>query len=39
MIPLEGRPYGMRDFNLQDPSNNELGFGDPTESSGSLSRG
>ncbi len=27
-IPLEVRPYGMRDFGIQDPDGNELHFGE-----------
>lgn len=29
-IPLEVRPYGMRDFRVVDPAGNELSFGEPT---------
>lgn len=34
MTLLDDRPYGMRDFNIQDPSGNDLGFGEPTVSHG-----
>lgn len=34
ITPLDDRPYGMRDFNLQDPSGTDLGFGEPTVSHG-----
>jgi uncharacterized glyoxalase superfamily protein PhnB len=29
-VSLGDRPYGMRDFRLQDPSGNELSFGEST---------
>jgi predicted enzyme related to lactoylglutathione lyase len=29
-LPIGDRPYGMRDFNIVDPSGNALTFGQPT---------
>lgn len=29
-VPLDTRPYGMRDFGLHDLSGNDLHFGEPT---------
>ena len=29
-VPLGDRPYGMRDFRLQDPAGNALSFGEST---------
>jgi predicted enzyme related to lactoylglutathione lyase len=31
LIPVEDRPYGMRDFCCSDPDGNKLGFGQPME--------
>jgi uncharacterized glyoxalase superfamily protein PhnB len=30
-VPLEARPYGMKDFRVADPSGNELSFGEALE--------
>jgi uncharacterized glyoxalase superfamily protein PhnB len=29
IAPLETRPYGMKDFRVDDPSGNQLSFGEP----------
>jgi uncharacterized glyoxalase superfamily protein PhnB len=29
LVPIEDRPYGMRDFAMRDPSGNTLNFGEP----------
>jgi uncharacterized glyoxalase superfamily protein PhnB len=28
VVPIDDRPYGMRDFRIADPSGNELSFGE-----------
>jgi uncharacterized glyoxalase superfamily protein PhnB len=28
-VPLASRPYGMKDFRVEDPSGNQLSFGEP----------